>query len=284
MNLSVLRTRSDEPVPTAGSQVITVFSPKGGVGKTFMAVSIAVTVAKRGRRKVLLCDMDLDSGDVGVHLDLAESVSINDLLPYCQDMRPEVMAKFVVRHAASGVDVIMAPSRPELSEFVRADVVGHLIDGARRTYQCIVIDTPPSADCDLVYECLEKSDTQLLVVTQDLACLRQARTSLELLRRLGVNVKERTYTVVNAYRHKSILSARKISDFLGVGDVLIVTDDRDTVERSILDGSPAVLGARGTQVSKDAETAGSVAANLLLEPTQEPKSRFRLPGKGRLRW
>lgn len=284
MNIGDLRTRVEEHASAPGSQVITVFSPKGGVGKTFVAVSLAVVVSRRGGRKVLLLDMDLDSGDASVHLDLNESSSITDLMPYSQDLRPDVLARFVVHHPQSGVDTILAPPRPELSEFVRAEVLGQLIDSARRVYQCIVIDTPPSADCDLVYECLEKSDTQMLVVTQDLACLRQARVSLELLRRLGINVAERTHVVVNAYRERSILSTRKIQDFLGITRLSLVCDDRDAVERSILDGNPLVLGSRAAQVCKEIEAVSLSVADIRHNGHEIQRQRLPLFRRTRKIW
>ena len=291
MQLSDLRARdttgqgiaaqgtSSQGVP--GSQVIVVFSPKGGVGKTLMATSIALVASRRGGRKTLLLDMDLDSGDVSVHLDLTEQSSINDLLPYCSDLEPDVMSRFCIHHKAGDIDVVPAPPRPELAEFVKAEHAALLLDGARRLYRCVVLDTPPSTDCDLVYECLEKSDSQVLVITQDLACLRQARTSIELLRRLGVDVKSRTHVVVNRYSEKSLLSLRKIADFLSLDRIHTVTDDREIVERCILDGTPLVLAAGGSDVAKDVTKAASAVLELDVESERQTRA-FR-PWFGRMR-
>jgi len=284
MNIKDLRTKPQDAVSIPGSQVMTVFGPKGGVGKTFLAVNLAILSAKRGARKTLLVDLDLDSGDVAVHLDLPEGSSINDLLPYCSDIRPEVMPRFVSRHHAGALDVLMAPPRPELSEFVKVEHVSHLIEGARRIYQCIVIDTPPAADCDIVYECLEKSDSQLLVITQDLACLRQARTSLELMRRLGLNVNERTHVVLNQFSEKSILSVRKVREFLDFARVQTVSHDRDVVERSILDGAPIVLAAGGCQVGREICAIASQVLGIGEGQLQPSRRGFGLFKAGRRLW
>jgi len=262
-----------------GSQVIAVFSPKGGVGKTVLATSIALVASRRGGRKTLLLDMDLDSGDASVHLDLSEQSSINDLLPYCSDLEPEIMSQFSVHHKAGDIDVVPAPPRPELAEFVKAEHVALLLDGARRLFRCIVLDTPPSTDCDLVYECLEKSDSQVLVVTQDLACLKQARTSIELLRRLGLDVAGRTHVVINRYWDKSLLSVKKITDFLGLDRIHTVVEDREVVERCILDGTPLVLASGGSEVARDVIAAASSVLELSVDV--ERQTRSRLPWFGR---
>jgi len=281
MHLSDLRARESTGQAIPGSQVVVVFSPKGGVGKTLLATSIALVASRRAGRKTLLVDMDLDSGDVSVHLDLDDKSSINDLLPYCSDLKAEVMSRFCLHHKAGDIDVVPAPPRPELAEFVRAEHAGLLLDGARRLYQCIVLDTPPSSDCDLVYECLEKSDTQVLVVTQDLACLRQARTSVELLKRLGLDVKSRTYVVVNRYSERSLLSLKRIADFLGLERILTVAEDREVVERCILDGSPLVLSSGASEVSRD---VGAAAASILeISGESQRPTRTLMPWFGRRR-
>jgi pilus assembly protein CpaE len=281
MRLGDLRARETTGHVIPGSQVVVVFSPKGGVGKTLLATSIALVASRRAGRKTLLVDMDLDSGDVSVHLDLDLQSSINDLLPYCSDLSAEVMSRFCAQHKAGGIDVVLAPPRPELAEFVKTEHTISLLDGARKLYQCIVLDTPPCSDCDLIYECLEKSDTQVLVVTQDLACLRQARTSVELLRRLGLDVANRSHVVVNRYSDRSLLSLRKIVDFLGLERVVTVADDRETVERCILDGTPLVLSAGASGVARD---IGAAAASILEIAGDSPRAvRPVVPWFGRLR-
>lgn len=284
MHLGDLRARETAGQTIPGSQVVVVFSPKGGVGKTLLATSIALVASRRAGRKTLLVDMDLDSGDVSVHLDLDDQSSINDLLPYCSDLKAEVMSRFCVHHKAGGIDVVPAPPRPELAEFVKSEHAGLLLDGARKLYQCIVLDTPPSSDCDLVYECLEKSDSQVLVVTQDLACLRQARTSVELLRRLGLDVNNRSHVIVNRYSERSLLSLKKIVDFLGLERVLTIAEDREVVERCILDGSPLVLSAGGSEVAKDVSAAAAAILEIPGESQRPARSLMPWFGGRRRKW
>lgn len=275
MNIKDLRAGPHLLPSIPGSQVVTIFSPKGGVGKTLLAVSLAVIASRKGGRKTLLVDADLDSGDAAVHLDITEGASINDLLPYCGDLRQDILAKFVTHHSPTGVDFILAPSRPELSELVRADQIGSLLEGARRYYQCVVVDTPPCLDYDILYECLDKSDMHILVTTQDLASLKQARTALELLRRLGHNVKERTSVVINQFRERSLLSPAKITEFLGLDRVSTVAEDRDLVERCILDGTPVVFAAGSSQVAQDISSFACQVFGLAQEGSI--KNRGRLP-------
>jgi pilus assembly protein CpaE len=266
MELRTLRGGTSEQLTQAlppASETITVFSPKGGVGKTLIACNIAVAASTVLGRRTLLVDLDLDSGDVAVHLDLAEGPSINDLIPYCTDLRPEILRRFVIQHKPSGADVLAAPPRPEMAEFVKASHVAGIVDCARRAYQTIVIDTPPALDNDLVYECLERSDKQVLMVTQDLTCVRQAHTAIELLRRLGFDPEERTRIVVNRFGDSSLLTLAKIKSFLGVGKLVSIAEARDLVERSVLDGRPLVNRSDGSNVARD---VASVAFEVLGAP------------------
>ena len=98
--------------------VVAVFSPKGGVGRTTIAVNIAVAAATELGKKVVLVDASFQFGDVGVLLNLnPKNKSIADLVPELEAGEPESLDTFVITHSA-GVRVLLAPPSPEKAELI----------------------------------------------------------------------------------------------------------------------------------------------------------------------
>ena len=117
---------------TAEGRVLTVFSPKGGVGKTVLATSLATQIARRAGRRVLLVDLDLQFGDAAIMMGVEPEKTIYDLVMTTGELDPEKLAGYVISHP-SGVDVVPAPVRPEDAELVAEDRVARLLDVAKET-------------------------------------------------------------------------------------------------------------------------------------------------------
>ena len=124
------------------AHVFTVFSTKGGSGKTVIATNLAVCFARQGLR-TLLVDLDLHSGDDALVLGLSPRWTVLDLVQSPGDLDAEKLAGFVTRHA-SGVDRLPAPTRPDEEELVAIDRLEPLLEVARRSYDAVVIDTSSS--------------------------------------------------------------------------------------------------------------------------------------------
>ena len=119
--------------------IVTVFSPKGGVGTTMLACGLATTYAREGQR-VLLVDLDLQFGDVAIMMGVEPDKTIFDLVMTAGDLDPEKLGSLVTQHP-SGVHVVPAPVRPEDAELVSEDRVGHLLEVAKEAYDVVIVDT-----------------------------------------------------------------------------------------------------------------------------------------------
>ncbi|MCR4397402.1 MAG: hypothetical protein NUV93_00350 [Firmicutes bacterium] len=251
------------PAPSAGAHscggIVTVWSPKGGAGRTFIACNLAACVSARGGRRTVLVDLDLKSGDVGVHLNVRDAPTILDALPYVDDGSAAAVSRFAVLHKQSGISVLPAPGRPELSELVAPAQLRRLVAVAQSEYEYVILDTPADSASEVVYECIESAWKTVLVVTQDVACLRRTRVMMDVLEKLCAGAAAKTVVVLNLATESGPVNASSVESFLGIRVCGAIPEDRRAVERSVYDGIPIVLADPGAKVSK---ALGSVAGEV----------------------
>ena len=123
-------------------KIVTVFSPKGGTGKTVIATNLAAACAKFEGRKTLLLDLDLQFGDAAIMLGVEPEKTIYDLVVAPGELDTEKLAGYTTKHAC-GLEVLPAPLRPEDAELVTEAKLGRLLEVARESFDVIVVDTSP---------------------------------------------------------------------------------------------------------------------------------------------
>lgn len=164
-------------------RVVTVFSAKGGVGKTAVATNLAVALAQDASRKVALIDLDLEFGDVAIVLGIKPRRTIFDAVQVFDRLDGEMLDGFLEDHT-TGVRVLIAPVRPEEAETIAAAHVGHIIELLRCRYDYVVVDTCPSFS-EWVLAALDRSDDIYLVASTDVTAIKSARVASQKLRQLG---------------------------------------------------------------------------------------------------
>src|SRR5919201_7086189 len=128
--------RAKDGRPRGNGRVITVFSPKGGTGKTVMATNLSSSFAKHAGKKTLLLDLDLQFGDAAIMLGIEPEKTIQDLVTAPGELDPEKLAGYTSRHP-SGLDVLPAPIRPEDAELVTEAKLARLLEVAKESYEMI---------------------------------------------------------------------------------------------------------------------------------------------------
>ena len=164
-------------------RVVTVFSAKGGVGKTTVSTNVAAELASDGSR-VLLVDLDLAFGDVAISLGIVSERTMSDIVAMSGHLDEEGMASVAVRHEDSGLDVICAPASPAEADRIPAATVTELLRVAKRRYDYVVVDTPPAFD-EHVLAAFDMSDVSILLATLDVPAVKNLRLTLDTLDLLG---------------------------------------------------------------------------------------------------
>ncbi len=175
-------------------RVITVFSPKGGVGKTVVSTNLAAALAKRHGRRTLLLDLDLQFGDAAIMMGIQPEKTIYDLVVAPGELDSEKLAGYTSAHPC-GVDVLPAPLQPEDAELVTEGKLARLLEVARGSYEAIVVDTSPFFHGPMLAT-LDRTDDLLLLCGLDVPTIKNVRLSLQTLELLSFP-SERIRVVLN---------------------------------------------------------------------------------------
>jgi pilus assembly protein CpaE len=164
-------------------RIVTIFSAKGGVGKTTFATNVGAQLAATGSR-TLLVDLDLAFGDVAISLQLLPETTMTDLVAMSGHLDDQGLASVVTKHPTSGLDALCAPSEPGEADRILGPTVGEVLRVAKRAYDFVIVDTPP-AFTEHVLAAFDLSDQILLLATLDIPALKNLRLTLDTLDLLG---------------------------------------------------------------------------------------------------
>ena len=246
-------------------RILTVFSPKGGTGKTVTATNLASAFAKYEKKRTLLIDLDLQFGDAAIMLGLEPEKTIYDLVVAPGELDSEKLAGYTTRHA-SGVDVLPAPLRPEDAELVTEPKVNRLLEVARGSYDLIVVDTSPFFHGPMLAT-LDRTDELLVLCGLDVPTLKNVKLAQHTLDLLSFPAS-RVRFILNRSNSKVGMKRSEVESALGVKVAFEMPSDR-AVPLAVNRGTPAVLAEAGCDFSR---AVRSIAKGLL-EPEQEKKRR-----------
>src|SRR6187551_3473609 len=238
--------RSGEP-----GTVIAVFSPKGGVGKTTVAVNLAVAAVNELGKKVVVVDGSFQFGDVGVLLNLnPKNKSIADLIPELEQPGHEVESidTMVINHSA-GIRVLLAPPSPEMAELITPSGVKRVIEALRLTHELVVVDCTAFFN-DTTLAILDAADTILTMLSLEITSIKNMRLFLEVADQLGWE-GGKIRLILNRADSALGIKVQDVEHSIGRKvDETIVSDGRSVVY-ALNRGVPFFLSNREAQVSQD---------------------------------
>jgi len=219
-------------------RIIMIYSPKGGTGVTTLAVNLAITLNNDETRAVLV-DGNLQFGDVAVFLNEQGKNTILDLAPRADELEPEIVESVLIKHATSGLRILAAPSRPEHADHVNSDQFGKLLKYLRQVYAYVIVDASHILN-DIALAALDISDVVVLVVTQDIPAIKNARLFLDLLGTIGVS-RNHICFVMNRYDKRISITPEKVSENLKQEIVGVIPLDERIVIPSVNRGVPFMI-------------------------------------------
>ena len=235
------------PLETVNGKVLTVFSTKGGAGKSVLSTSLAVALAMRSDKPVCLVDADLQFGDVAVMLKLTPHHTIVDAVAVLDRMDPPLLQSLLVTHEPSGLKVMPAPLEPAFADQVGAAEMVAIVEMLRSFCSFVVVDTPAYFN-DVVLGLVEVSDKVMLIAGMDIPNIKNVKIGLQTLRLLNTPM-EKLLLVLNRANSKVKLDIGEVERTLQIkADILIPSDV--VVPQSVNKGEPVVLHSPKSGVSK----------------------------------
>lgn len=248
-------------------KVITVFSTKGGAGKSVMATNLAVLLAQRSEGTVALVDADLQFGDIAVMLKLAPQHTIVDAVGSYDRLDVGFLDTLLSTHAPSGLKVLPAPLEPAFADQIGAEQMSQIVKLLRSFCSFVVIDTPAYFN-DVVLSLIEESDDVLLVAGMDIPNIKNVKIGLQTLRLLNTPMSK-IHLILNRANSKVKLEVSEVERTLQVRAEALIPSDV-VVPQSVNKGLPVVLDSPKSAIAKSLE---QVADLFMSAPAPATKKR-----------
>ena len=216
-------------------QIISFFSTKGGVGKTTLATNLAVELARSGKYRVLLVDLNLQFGDVCVFLNLIPKRSIADLAQSGSLQYSEIQS-YLLTHS-SGIQVLAAPTRPEYAELVSVDQIEQILKEVKPHFDYIICDTVNRFE-EISLLSLDLAEKIFLVVGMDVPALKNTKLSLETME--GLRYLDKVCVVVNRSGKEMGLEMKDVEKALNFKVNLELPSDGKSLVSAVNKGIPFV--------------------------------------------
>ena len=231
-------------------KVITVFSTKGGAGKSVIATNLGVLLAMRSDKPVALVDADLQFGDIAVMLKLAPQHTIVDAVGSYDRLDVGFIENILSTHPASGLKVLPAPLEPAFADQIGAEQMSHIVALLRTFCSFVVIDTPAYFN-EVVLSLIEDSDDVLLVAGMDIPNIKNVKIGLQTLRLLNTPMSK-LHLILNRANSKVKLEVGEVERTLGIKAEALIPSDV-VVPQSVNKGMPVVLDAPKSAIAKSLE-------------------------------
>jgi pilus assembly protein CpaE len=263
---------SEAPVAGEG-HVVTVFAPKGGVGKTTIAVNLAVALREQTRANVLLLDADIGVGNVTAVLDVPYRMGLADLADSPpEDWTDAAFEQIIATHPDSGVRVLTWGTDPGESERISVDLLLAALRWGRDHHSYVIIDNHPGYD-DRTMAMLAVSNEIFLVVTPEMGALRNSAQFLDLARELGLaNVIK---VIVNRANHGIRVEDMSTSLKMPISATIVSSGPKAVIASN--EGQPVILKFPKERIADDLHAV----ARLVTAPNAGPALA---PAQSRRRW
>jgi pilus assembly protein CpaE len=236
------------PSEDGDHQVVAVFSPKGGAGRTTIATNLAVALHKETGARVCLVDANLQFGDVGVLLNL--NPKDRSIAEAVESGEPDgdIIDSCVIDHS-TGIRVLLAPPSPEGADLVTPGYMRLIVDHLRMGHDYVIIDLP-SGLSDLSLAVMDAADTILVLTALEITTIKNVRLFLEVAEQLDYARSKIRLVVNRADAAQGIRIADVEASVRRPIDGTIVSDGRLAV-LAVNRGVPFVVSHPDSVLSRD---------------------------------
>ncbi|WP_319466505.1 AAA family ATPase [uncultured Trichococcus sp.] len=231
-------------------QVYTVFSTKGGVGKTFVSINLAASLAKKTDARVVLLDLDLDFGNAALALNLYPKFTISDVVDDIRNIDSDLIESYLMPHE-SGIKVLPANLQQQMNDYMNAEHIRIILESLRESFDYIVVDMP-ARFVDKVMPALALADTLLVVTTPEISSVRNVKALLATLMDLNFP-QSKVKIILNKEQIRGDIKQKDIEVTLNKKVDAAIGFDYQKVLSSLNRGIPLVSEYPKNVVSKNIE-------------------------------
>lgn len=250
---------ADGGAPEQHGELISIFSPKGGVGRTTIITNLAIAVKQQSKKRVALVDGSLFFGDVGIMMDVRNTKTMNDLQGRVQSLDAQLLQDVMLPHS-SEIKILLAPSKPEQAELITADDFKKMLTELRNNFDYVFIDTFPSLKEETQLSILDMSDKILTVMTLEMTAIKDIRLFLEVAEFLEYP-KDKIALILNRADSKHGLKAENIENTIGHPIAATLCSSGAALTLSVNRGTPLVIDAPDNPFSKDIQNLARKIVN-----------------------
>lgn len=223
---------------TGIGQLYTVFGAKGGIGKTFIALNMAVMIKKITGKRVALVDLDLELGNISLALNIKPESTISDLLDDIRNIDQEYIESYLIAHE-SGISVLASGSMLMSDEYVHSEDIEVILQILKTNFDYVIVDMPSRFD-EKINPTFLISDKIFIVITPEVAALRNTKMAMVTLEDLRIQ-KAKIFLLLNKVEKKDMIRKKDVEETLNKEVFASFTLDNKNALSSINLGTPVVL-------------------------------------------
>lgn len=245
------KIEADGTVPSRRGQVISLYSPSGGVGVSTTAINLAVQLAADAPDQIALVDLKPAPSDLALMLDVEPNHTLDEIGVAWDRVDRKVLQAAMVRHA-SGMHALLQAGYPADGgvppKILTTEAVRQLLALLRRMYAVTVIDLPPAITAEEI-EAMRYSNLVGLIVRADVPGLRRARWALDTATAMGIR-RDHFRLVVNRSGQRGQIDASRVEEILGLKVFQAIPEDCRAVNRAVNRGVPLAELSRSSRISR----------------------------------
>jgi pilus assembly protein CpaE len=264
----------------SGHQVVTVFSPKGGVGSTTIAAALAVIAAESRPGRVLAIDMDVAFGQLASHFNLRPKLSLVELVRDESALEDPAQFRAYTAEHASGVRLLAAPPLPGFAQLITEAHVEAILSRASEAFDVVIVDAGSTLD-ERMLAILSRSNTVLIPVIPEIPALQAVHLLLDQMGETAAIGAQLLFILNNVFA-REVVRRRDVEATLGAELTIDLPYDPFVYLKAANEGVPVVLAAPKSPASGYLrQLAAIVFGRLDFAPVSEqaPKERRGLFGR-----
>ncbi len=218
-------------------KVITIFSTKGGVGKTFIATNLAIALKKETGKRTVLVDLDLDFGNAALALNIMPKFTLSDVVDDIKNIDQDLIESYLLLHE-SGINILPANAKPQITEFINAEHIQVILRALQKIFDYIIIDMP-ARFYEPVNPAFVIADNLFIVTTPEVTSIRNIKSALNTLKDLNYP-KSKIRIILNRADSRGLIKAKDVETTLNQDIYGSINFDYKTAITSLNEGIPVV--------------------------------------------